>query len=80
MVARLTRLLVGLHVVTDSLLAMTAFGLAYVIRFETAVIPTPKGQPPFEQYLVLIPFIGLLVPLAFNLQGSVPPQTQPHTR
>ena len=70
MVARLTRLLVGLHVVTDSLLAMTAFGLAYVIRFETAVIPTPKGQPPFEQYLVLIPFIGLLVPLAFNLQGA----------
>ena len=70
MVTRLTRLLVGLHVVTDSLLAMTAFGLAYVIRFETAVIPAPKGQPPFEQYLVLIPFIGLLVPLAFNLQGA----------
>jgi len=63
-------MLVGLHVVSDSVLGMVAFGLAYAIRFETSLISAPKGQPPFAQYLVLIPFIGLLVPLAFNLQGA----------
>ena len=69
MVTRQTRLLVGFHVLLDSLLGMAAFGLAYAIRFET-VLSAPKGQPPFAQYLVLMPFIGLLVPLAFNLQGA----------
>src|SRR6185295_15370174 len=31
--------------------------------------PATKGQPPFSQYLALMPFIALLVPLAFQLQG-----------
>lgn len=70
MIARLSRALAILHVATDGLLGMVAFGLAYAIRFETALIAAPKGQPPFEQYVVLLPFIGLLVPIAFNLQGA----------
>ena len=70
MIARLNRSLVVLHVMTDGLLGMLAFGLAYAIRFEMQLIDAPKGQPPFEQYLVLLPFIGLLVPLAFNVQGA----------
>ena len=70
MTARLTRRLAAFHAVSDALLGMTAFGLAYAIRFEAGLIAAPKGQPPFGQYLVLIPFIGLLVPLAFHLQGA----------
>ena len=70
MVARQTRLLVVCHVVTDGLLGMVAFALAYAARFETGLVAAPKGQPPFEQYLVLMPFIALLVPLAFNLPGA----------
>ena len=66
---RHARLLVFYHVVLDALLGMAAFALAYAARFET-VINAPKGQPPFGQYLLLVPFIGLLVPLAFNLQGA----------
>ena len=69
MVTRQTRLLVAFHVVSDGLLGVAAFTLAYAIRFET-FFPAPKGQPPFAQYLVLFPFIALLVPLAFNLQGA----------
>ena len=69
MVTRQTRLLVAFHVVSDGLLGVAAFALAYAIRFET-FFPAPKGQPPFAQYLVLFPFIALLVPLAFNLQGA----------
>ncbi len=70
MTARLTRPLAAFHAVSDALLGMAAFGLAYAVRFDTGFIAAPKGQPPFGQYLVLIPFIGLLVPLAFHLQGA----------
>ena len=70
MVTRQTRSLVAWHVVFDALLGMAAFALAYAIRFEAGLIAAPKGQPPFEQYLVLMPFIGLLVPVAFHLPGA----------
>ena len=70
MVSRLTRLLVAWHVGLDAGLGMVAFAAAYAVRFETGLIPAPKGQPPFEQYVVLIPFIGLLVPLAFYVQNA----------
>ena len=69
MVNRAARLLVVSHVVFDALLGMLAFVLAYVVRFETGLIPVTKGYPPFQQYLNIIPFIGLLVPVAFQLHG-----------
>ncbi len=70
MVRGQTRFLVASHVILDGLLAVAAFGLAYAVRFETGFIEAPKGQPPFAQYLVLMPFIAVLAPLAFNLQGA----------
>ncbi len=70
MVTRHTRSLVAGHVIADCLIGMSAFALGYAIRFETGLIAAPKGQPPFDQYLVMLPFIGALVPLAFNLQGA----------
>jgi Undecaprenyl-phosphate glucose phosphotransferase len=48
---------------------MAAFALAYFVRFETGLIPVTKGYPPFSQYATLAPFVGLLVPLAFQTQG-----------
>ncbi len=51
---------------------MAAFALAYLLRFETWIaeaIPVTKGQPPFGQYVNLLPFIGVLVPIAFHVQG-----------
>ena len=69
MVRRHNRLLVALFVTTDALLAAWAFVLAYGIRFESGLIPVPKGLPPFEQYLNILPFVAVLVPLAFQLQG-----------
>jgi len=54
----------------DTVLAVIAFALAYLVRFETGLIEAPKGQPPFAQYLALMPFIGLLAPAAFNLVGA----------
>ena len=69
MVRHYNRVLVGFHVVSDSLLGMTAFVLAYVLRFEAGLLPVTKGYPPFDPYLDVLPVIGLLVPLSFQLLG-----------
>jgi hypothetical protein len=46
-----------------------AFVLAYGIRFESGLIPVYRGYPPLEQYLNLLPFVAVLTPFAFWLQG-----------
>ncbi len=72
MLKRYNRLLVALHVVADIGSGMLAFALAYWIRFETGftrLAPPVKGHPPFSQYVSVLPFIGLLIPVAFHLQG-----------
>ena len=69
MVRRHNRLLVALYVVSDAILAMWAFVLAYGIRFESGLIPVYRGYPPLEQYLNLLPFVAMLTPFAFWLQG-----------
>ena len=69
MVKRYNRLLVAFYVVTDAALAVWAFLLAYAVRFESGLIPVTQGYPPFEQYLNVLPFIAVLTPLAFQLQG-----------
>jgi Undecaprenyl-phosphate glucose phosphotransferase len=68
-VRRYNRLLVALYVLTDALLAVWAFILAYGIRFESGLIPVVRGYPPLEQYLHIVPFVAVLTPLAFQLQG-----------
>ena len=69
MVKRYNRLLVAFYVITDVLLASWAFVLAYVIRFESGLIPVTRGYPPLEQYLNVVPFIAVMTPVAFQLQG-----------
>src|SRR5438093_2224548 len=69
MVRRYNRLLVLFPILSDALLAISAFILAYALRFQTGVIPITKGTPPLRQYINILPFIAALVPLAFNLQG-----------
>jgi len=68
MLKRHTRLLVAFYVATDALLGMVAFLLAYAVRFY-AGLPVTKGIPPFEQYLDVVVFIGVLVPVAYQIQG-----------
>ena len=63
------RLLIAFHVISDSGLGLIAFMLAYALRFQAGLIPVTKGIPPLRQYVDLMPFIAILVPLAFQLQG-----------
>ena len=72
MLRRYNRLLVAIYVLADAGAAALAFVLAYYIRFESgfaSVVPVTKGQPPFGHYLLLVPFLAVLVPLAFHVQG-----------
>ena len=47
---RYNRLLVAFYVITDALLSMAAFALAYLLRFHgrSRHHPVTKGYPPFE--------------------------------
>jgi Undecaprenyl-phosphate glucose phosphotransferase len=69
MVKRYNRLLVAFHITSDVALGIVAFMLAYALRFQAGLIPITKGVPPPRQYIDLIPFVAVLVPLAFQLQG-----------
>jgi Undecaprenyl-phosphate glucose phosphotransferase len=66
---RYNRLLVALYVLTDFVGAMTAFAVAYFVKFESGLFEAAKGQPPFLRYLALAPFLGAAVVIAFHLQG-----------
>jgi Undecaprenyl-phosphate glucose phosphotransferase len=69
LVKRYNRLLVVFYVISDALLAVSAFIVAYSLRFYAGLIPITKGVPPLQQYVNVLPFVAILVPLAFNLQG-----------
>ncbi len=71
MMRRYNRLLAIFFVAADAVMAMAAFLLAYILRFEllTDVIPITKGHPPLEQYLRMLWFIQAVVPIAFYAQG-----------
>ena len=72
MMRRYNRLLVAFYLISDALLGMAAFALAYFLRFEGPVadiIPPVKGVPQFKYYALMLPFIGALVPVAFHVQG-----------
>src|SRR5215467_6945797 len=69
MLSRHNRLLVTLYLAGDALIAVSAFILAYALRFHTGVIPITKGIPPLRQYINVLPFIAILVPLGFQVQG-----------
>ena len=69
MIKRHNRLLIALFVAADFCAGAIAFLLAYALRFELGILPITKGVPPLIQYIHLMPFIGALVPLAFQVQG-----------
>jgi Undecaprenyl-phosphate glucose phosphotransferase len=68
MLNRHNRLLVTIYVLSDALIGMAAFIVAYALRFHTG-LPVPRGVPPLGQYINVLPFIAALVPLGFQLQG-----------
>jgi FlaA1/EpsC-like NDP-sugar epimerase len=68
-VKRYNQLLVVCYVLSDIVLSSWAFLLAYLIRFESGLVPVTKGFPPLDQYLNVLPLVALLTPVGFQLQG-----------
>jgi Undecaprenyl-phosphate glucose phosphotransferase len=68
MVKRFSRLFVVIHIISDVITAAAAFLIAYFIRFHTGLIDMPKGFAPLNRYLAVLPFVALMVPVAFHLQ------------
>ena len=66
---RHNRLLVTFYVASDAVLGVTAFIIAYALRFYSGLIPIRYGLPPLQQYINLLPFVAAVVPLGFHLQG-----------
>ncbi len=69
MLRRYNRLLIAFYIGADALIGLSAFIIAYTLRFHTGLIPITKGVPPLRQYINLLPFIVVLVPLGFHLQN-----------
>ena len=58
------------QVALDSLIGVSMFVIAYLLRFETDLVASPKGQPPFSNYLQLAPFVGAMLPFGLWVQGA----------
>jgi Undecaprenyl-phosphate glucose phosphotransferase len=69
MLRRYNRLLIAFYIASDAILGLSAFIIAYTIRFHTGLIPITKGIPPLRQYIDLLPFVAVVVPLGFHLQN-----------
>jgi Undecaprenyl-phosphate glucose phosphotransferase len=69
MLRRYNRLLVAIQVLADLGASITAFVLAYYIRFASGLVSLSVEPPEFLVYLAVAPFLGLLVVFAFQLQG-----------
>jgi Undecaprenyl-phosphate glucose phosphotransferase len=70
--SRHSRFLVAFYVASDAVLGMTVFLLAYAVRFHgllPLLVPATKGVPPLAQYVNVMPFIGVAVPFAYQIQG-----------
>lgn len=69
MIKRRRRMQVALQVLGDAIATASALLVAYYLRFELDLLPAPKGIPPLEPYLRLIPITALLWPAVFYFQG-----------
>ena len=69
MVKQQSRIWTGIYVAGDLLATLSAFGLAYFVRFHSGWFEVTKGINPFSQYLLLVPAFLLLWPPLFYAHG-----------
>ena len=69
MIRQRHRITSSIYLVTDLVATLAAFGAAWLLRFQLAVIPLTKSVPSFEPYLFLLPFVLVLWPMVFYFHG-----------
>jgi exopolysaccharide biosynthesis polyprenyl glycosylphosphotransferase len=63
------RALASIYLVNDAVASNLAMLAAFFLRFVLQVIPVTKGQQDFATYVMLLPLITLVFPMAFAVQG-----------
>lgn len=69
MIRKRRRHLLKLYVISDVIAILIGFNLTFWIRFHSNLIGTPKGIPPYNQYLMVVPLLILIQVLYFSYQG-----------
>ena len=69
MIRKRRKHLLKLYVISDVIAIVIGFNMTFWIRFYSALIGTPKGVPPYSQYLLVIPMLVLIQVLYFSYQG-----------
>ncbi|MEA2491434.1 MAG: hypothetical protein QOH21_3226, partial [Acidobacteriota bacterium] len=59
----------SVYLVNDAVASNVAMLFAWFLRFQFEVIPVTKGQQDLGAYATLLPFVTVLFPLAFAVQG-----------
>jgi exopolysaccharide biosynthesis polyprenyl glycosylphosphotransferase len=63
------RTLASVYLVNDAVASNLAMLCAWFLRFQFEVIPVTKGQQTFSTYLLLLPIVTIVFPVAFAVQG-----------
>jgi len=63
------RITAGTYLAGDLVATLCAFGAAWLLRFELAIVPLTKNVPEFAPYLRLVPFVLVLWPIVFYFHG-----------
>ncbi len=71
MVRRQSRLLTTYDVLADAMLGMSAFALAYALRFESGLIAHYEGTAPLLAYATLLPFVAAARPARVSDAGLI---------
>ncbi len=69
MIQKRRRSTVALYLASDLFATLTAFLLAWFVRFELEVPALTKGVPDFGRYLALLPLVLILWPIVFYFHG-----------
>ncbi|HYI09987.1 MAG TPA: undecaprenyl-phosphate glucose phosphotransferase [Thermoanaerobaculia bacterium] len=69
MIEKKHRTLASIYLVIDVVSSNLAMLCAWFLRFQSEIIPVTKGQQELGSYLILLPLITLVFPIAFAVQG-----------
>ncbi|MCP5053910.1 MAG: undecaprenyl-phosphate glucose phosphotransferase [bacterium] len=69
MIKKRRKQLTHFFIFSDFVAIVLAFNLTFWLRFYSGLVAAPKGIPPYNNYLVLIPFLLVLHMVHFSYQG-----------
>jgi exopolysaccharide biosynthesis polyprenyl glycosylphosphotransferase len=69
MIEKKQRAVASVYLINDAIASCLAMLCAWFLRFQFEVIPVTKGQQSLATYAMILPFVAIIFPLAFAVQG-----------